>query len=109
MKNVLSEAKKQFQDIHTLLNSQESRNNDYFTKLSIATEEAYFTMNSGMCANTSVCRECANDRDFVRAMMDILGELEINATAWNAYTDKLDEYSERVGKVLNNIKTVLAS
>lgn len=109
MKNVLSEAKKQFQDISTLLNSQEKRNNDYFTKLSIATEEAYFTMNSGMCANTSVCRECANHRDFVRSMMDVLGELEVNAIAANTYTDKLTEYADRVSKILTNIKTVLAS
>lgn len=109
MKNVLSEAKKQFQDISTLLNSQEKRNNDYFTKLSIATEEAYFTMNSGMCANTSVCRECANHRDFVRSMMDVLGELEVNSIAANTYTEKLAEYAERVSKILTNIKTVLAS
>lgn len=109
MKNVLSEAKKQFQDISTLLNSQEKRNNDYFTKLSIATEEAYFTMNSDMCANTSVCRECANHRDFVRSMMDVLGELEVNAIAANTYTDKLTEYADRVSKILTNIKTVLAS
>jgi hypothetical protein len=109
MKNVLSDAKKQFQTINKLLNSQEKRDNDYFTKLSIATEEAYFTMNSGMCSNSTVCHECANHRDFVRLMMDVLGELEVNASAANAYTDKLSQYSERVTKILKNIETVLAS
>ncbi|MDD5158857.1 MAG: hypothetical protein PHI47_02300 [Sulfuricurvum sp.] len=109
MKNVLSEAKKQFQGINSLLTNQEKRNTDYFTKLSIATEEAYFIMNSGMCANATVCHECANHRDFIRSMMDVLGELEINATAENTYTDKLAEYSERVNKILKNIGTVLAS
>jgi len=109
MKNVLSEAKKLFQEINTLLNSQEIRNNDYFTKLSVATEEAYFTMNSGMCANTTVCQECANHRDFVRSMMDVLGELEVNASGAHKYSDKLTEYGERVGKILKNIGIVLAS
>jgi len=109
MKNVLSDAKKQFQTINKLLNSQEKRDNDYFTKLSIATEEAYFTMNSGMCSNSTVCHECANHRDFVRSMMDVLGELEVNSSAANTYSDKLSQYSERVSKILKNIETVLAS
>ena len=109
MKNVLSEAKKLFQDINTLLTSQETKDNDYFTKLSIATEEAYFTMNSGMCSNTTVCHECANHRDFVRTMMDVLGELEVNALGANKYTDKLSQYAERVKKILYNIETVLTS
>ncbi|MDD2782086.1 hypothetical protein [Sulfuricurvum sp.] len=109
MKNVLSEARKLFQDINTLLTSQETKDNNYFTKLSIATEEAYFTMNSGMCSNTTVCHECANHRDFVRTMMDILGELEVNASAANTYRDTLSQYTERVNKILKNIETVLAS
>ncbi|MDD2369423.1 MAG: hypothetical protein PHQ90_08980 [Sulfuricurvum sp.] len=109
MKNVLSDAKKQFQNISKLLNSQEKRNNDYFTELSIATEEAYFTMNSGMCSNSTVCHECADHRDFVRSMMDVLGELEVNASAANSYSDKLSQYAERVSKILKNIETVLAS
>lgn len=108
MKNVLSEAKKQFQSINTLLHSQENKDDEYFTQLSIATEEAYFTMNSGMCANSSICRECANHRDFIRSIMDILGELEVNATSAHVYTEKFSQYSERVTKILRNIERVLA-
>ena len=109
MKNVLGEAKKLFQDINTLLTSQEKKDNDYFTKLSIATEEAYFTMNSGICSNTTVCHECANHRDFVRSMMDVLSELEVNAAGANKYGEKLSQYTERVKKILKNIEIVLAS
>jgi hypothetical protein len=109
MKNILSEAKKLFQDISALLSSQETRNNAYFTKLSIATEEAYFAMNSGMCVNASVCHECANHRDFIRDVMEIIGELEVDSTAANIYADKLVEYSERVNKILKNIASALAS
>lgn len=109
MKNVLSEAKKQFENLNRLLTSQGKRDDDYFTELSIATEEAYFIMNSGMCANATVCHECANHRDFIRSMMDVLGELEVNSSAANTYTDKLSQYSERVNKILKNIEIVLAS
>lgn len=109
MKNILSEAKKLFRDVSILLNSQEARNSAYFTKLSIATEEAYFTMNSGMCVNASVCHECASHRDFIRDMMEIIGELEVNAASANKYAEKLAEYSERVNKILKNIAAALAS
>jgi hypothetical protein len=109
MKNILNEARKLFQDVNALLNSKETRNNAYFTKLSIATEEAYFTMNSGMCASSSVCHECASHRDFIRDIMEIIGALEVDSTAANLYNDKLAEYSERVNKILKNIASALAS
>jgi hypothetical protein len=109
MKNVLSDAKKLFHDINGLLNSNVRKDDDYFTKLSIATDEAYFTMNSGMCSNTKVCHECANHRDFIRKMMDVLGELEVNASGAQKYSDSLSEYKERVNKILKNIEIALAS
>lgn len=109
MIDTLREAQKQFQEVYTLLAQNTPHNNDYFTQLSIATEEAYVLMNEGMCANTSVCHECADHRDFIRSMLDILGELEINASNVSNYTDTLSQYSVRVNKILNNIKTVLAS
>lgn len=109
MIDILREAQKQFQEIHTLLNPNTPKDNKYFTQLSIATEEAYVLMNEGMCANTSVCHECAEHRDFIRSMLDVLGELEINASAANTYAEKFAQYAERVNKILQNIKTVLAS
>ncbi|WP_151174215.1 hypothetical protein [Sulfuricurvum kujiense] len=86
-----------------------NRDTEYFTQLSIESEEAYVLMNAGMCINTSVCRECAEHRDFIRSILEILSELEINASAANTYAAKLNEYSERVSKILKNIAVVLAS
>lgn len=109
MVDILREAQGQFQKVHQLLDEHNVRDNNYFTKLSIATEEAYVLMNEGMCANTSVCHECADHRDFIRSMLDVLGELEVNTSSANNYADKFAQYSERVNKILTNIKTVLTA
>ncbi len=109
MLTILREAQGQFQKIHDLLNNRTNQNNEYVTQLSIATEEAYVLMNEGMCANTSVCHECAEHRDFIRLMLDILGSLEEGNESIGSYKDQLFEYSIRVNKILDNIKIVLAS
>lgn len=109
MLNILREAQKQFQVLQQLLRNSVDRNKDYFTTLSIASEDAYVLMNEGMCANTSVCHECADHRDFIRSMLEILSELEINSASADQYTDKFAQYNERVTKILNNIAVVLAS
>ncbi|MFZ2889834.1 hypothetical protein [Sulfuricurvum sp.] len=109
MINTLREAQKQFQEIHTLLNPNIPKESNYFTQLSIATEEAYVIMNEGMCVSTTVCHKCAEHRDFIRSMLDILSELEINASAANTYIENFAQYSERVNKILQDIQTVLAT
>ncbi len=109
MLDILREAQGRFQDIHNLLETKSSRDTTYFTQLSIATEEAYVLMNEGMCANTSVCHECAEHRDFIRSILDILGTLETNSNSADSYTETFIQYSDRVNKILNNIAVVLAS
>lgn len=109
MLNTIRKAQKQFQEIHNLLSNHADRNNEYFTKLSIATEEAYVLMNEGMCANATVCHECAEHRDFIRTMLDILGNLEIGNGSADMYADKLAQYATRVNAVLKNISTVLTT
>lgn len=109
MINILREAQNHFQRLHNLLSSLSVHDKDYFKKLSIESEEAYVLMNEGMCASLSVCHQCAEHRDFIRSILDILSELEANPYSANIYAEKLAEYSERVNKILNNIAVVLAS
>lgn len=109
MFNTLREAQKKFQLLQRLLNKNSDKSNSYFTELSTATEEAYVLMNEGMCSSTSVCHECADHRDFIRSMLDVLSELEVNATSADRYSDLLDKYKERVNKILNNISIALTS
>lgn len=109
MENVLRDAQSRFQEIHNLLNINGLRDASYFTQLSIATEEAYVLMNEGMCANTSVCSECAAHRDFIRSLLDVLSILETDSTSADTHAKTLAQYSERVAKILKNIGAVLAS
>lgn len=109
MTDTLREAQKQFFDVHLLLNSDSHQDNTYFTNLSIATEEAYVVMNEGMCASNSVCQECAEHRDFIRTMLEVLGSLEIDHTQVDGYRDKLAEYTDRVNKILHNISKALTA
>lgn len=109
MINILREAQKHFQQLQHLLNTPIEHDKDYFTKLSIESEEAYVLMNEGMCASLSVCHECADHRDFIRTILETLSELESNGSLATAHTAKLTEYSDRVNKILQNIAVVLAS
>lgn len=108
MTTVLREAQEQFSDILSLLNSSVPKDTDYFTKLSIATEEAYFTMNAGMCSNTSICKNCSENRDFIHSIMEILGSLELDSSKANSYSDLLAQYTNRVKDILNKIASALS-
>jgi hypothetical protein len=107
--NTLRDAQKKFLLLQQLLSDKSDQSSTYYTKLSTATEEAYVIMNEGMCASTSVCHECADHRDFIRSMLDVLSELEANAASSDNYADKLTQYKERVNKILTNIEIVLTS
>lgn len=109
MKSVLRDAQNQFLDLLSILTSSETRNNDYFTRLSIATEEAYFTMNAGMCANTTVCKECSANRDFVHKMMTLLAKLEMDSSQADQYSQQLSLYAEKVKEILNRISSIMAT
>ncbi|HEX5330474.1 hypothetical protein [Sulfuricurvum sp.] len=109
MFNTLRDAQKKFQQLQRLLNEKNNRDSAYFTQLNTATEEAYVLMNEGMCSSTSVCHECADHRDFIRSMLEILNEIETNTASADRYSDKLTQYTERVNKILKNIAIVLTS
>lgn len=109
MLNILREAQEQFQKIHMLLRSNGLRNSAYYAHLSEATQEAYITMNEGMCANTTVCHQCAEHRDFLHAMLSVLEELATGAPLSQEYEEKLKSFSEKVTEILKKISTTLTS
>ncbi|MDD5051967.1 MAG: hypothetical protein PHO27_04435 [Sulfuricurvum sp.] len=109
MLDTLREANKQFQEVHNLLISSVNRDSNYFTQLSVATEEAYVLMNEGMCANNSVCHQCAEHRDYIRSMLDVLGNLEAGAPLSSDYETKLSLYSTKVNDILSRIAHTLTT
>lgn len=109
MLDILREAQERFQTIQNLLNNPVDHNSDYFSQLSSATEEAYVTMNEGMCVNTTICHECANHRDFLRSMFEPLSELEAGAAMNDSYETALRTYQSKVNDILTKISTVFAT
>jgi hypothetical protein len=109
MIDILHEAQRRFQEIYNLLESNIIRDNDYFTHLSKATQEAYITMNEGMCTNTSVCHECAEDRDFLHSIINTLEELETGTAFSHTYEEQLHILSGKVTEILTKISAVLTS
>lgn len=109
MENIIKKAQTQFRDIQVLLSFPSEMNTSYFTKLSIATEEAYFTMNTGLCSQIEACKNCLKHRDFIRSLMDVLGELEINSSSADKYHMVLSEYLVRVNTILERISSVLSA
>lgn len=105
---MLKKAQSQFRTIQALLSFPENSKSDYFTRLSIATEEAYFTMNSGFCSNIQLCKNCLKHRDFIRSLMEILGELEENSVGAEKYSMHLSEYLIRVNIILDRISASLS-
>jgi hypothetical protein len=109
MIDILREAQGRFQDIHNLLEEKTIRDNDYFVRLNEATQEAYITMNEGMCASTTVCHQCASHRDFLHSIIITLEELEGGSPLSSSYEERLRTLSEKVTEILTRISTVLTT
>jgi hypothetical protein len=109
MLDIIREAHAKFQEIDQLLHSAGAKDNDYFTQLSEATQNAYVVMNEGMCESTTVCHECATHRDFLHSMIGIVEDLASGTPFTNDYKAKLDTYSKKVGEILTKIQGALAA
>ncbi len=109
MIEIIREAQAKFQTIDQLLHASNAKDDAYFTQLSEATQSAYIVMNEGMCESTTVCHECAENRDYVQSMIGIVEDLASGAPLSNAYKAKLDTYTEKVGEILKKIEGAIAA
>lgn len=109
MLDIIREAEGRFHEIRGLLDSNTIRNTDYFAQLNGLNLEAYVSMNEGMCENAIVCQQCAEHRDFLHSMINILDELESGSPLSHAYEEKLETYSKKVTEVLTKISAILTS
>jgi hypothetical protein len=109
MLDILREAQGRFKEIDTLLNNNEPQSGEYFARLSESTQNAYVLMNEGMCANTTVCHQCAEHRDFLHSMIRMLEDLELGTPISSIYREKLQSYNAKVTEILAKISEVLSS
>jgi hypothetical protein len=109
MLDVILEAQTKFQEIDHLLRTAGAKDDDYFTRLSEATQNAYVIMNEGMCKNTTVCHECAAHRDFLHSMIGIVEDLASGTPVSSAVQTRLDLYAEKVSEILAKIKGAISA
>jgi len=106
MIEILNDAKNKFQAINTLLKSTNQNDQTYWDALSEATQSAYIIMNQGMCESLSVCQQCAEHRNYLHEVIQILEPLAHGESVNQSDLQKLDHYPEVVSLILDRISTV---
>lgn len=109
MFHIIREAQTKFQEIERLLHTAGTKDRDYFTQLSETTQNAYVMMNEGMCENVTVCRECAENRDYLYSVIAIVDDLASGAPLSDTYQAHLDTYAEKIDEILVKIAHILAA
>ncbi len=101
----------QFRDIDAIVNTQnyghELQNPAFIENLSIAVEEAYVSLNDGMCDDIKACKTCNYQRNYMRNIMGILNDIEESGTLSSTVKRELFTFPEKVKEVLNKIEQVI--
>jgi len=79
----------------------------FIERLSIAIEEAYVSLNDGMCEEIKACHTCSYQRNYLRNMMGIFNELEEGVSLSSTVKRELFTFPEKVKEVLSRIDQVL--
>lgn len=103
---ILNDAKSKFQAINALLEHIDQNDQSYWDALSEATQSAYIIMNQGMCESLSVCQQCAEHRNFLHEMIQVLEPLAHGESANPNDLAKLDRYPEIITLILDRINSV---
>lgn len=109
MIELMREVQTKFQEINALLHSTAAQDQNYFSNLSEATQQAYVLMNEGMCESTTVCHECAKHRDLLQNVIPVLEDLQEGKSLSDAYAKSLDNYRIMTNDVLTRISTILSA
>jgi hypothetical protein len=75
----------------------------------MATEEAYFTMNKRMDTFLKICERATEYRDFIRTVMEVLGEVEASNSVALHLSDILEELKIRTRELIERINAILSS
>jgi len=111
MIETIQRVQSQFKDIDAMVNTttygQELKNPAFIENLSIAVEEAYVSLNDGMCDDIQACKTCNYQRNYMRNIMGILNDIEEKGTLSSTVKRELFTFPEKVKEVLNKIQQVL--
>jgi len=111
MIETIQNVEKQFQHIDSMVNTQtygaQLQDPDFIQSLSIAVEEAYVSLNDGMCEEIKACQTCSYQRNYLRNMMGIFNEIEGGAPLSSTVKRELFTFPEKIKEVLVRIEKVI--
>ncbi len=111
MIETIQNVEQQFLNIDSMVNSPtygvQLKDEAFIQRLSIAVEEAYISLNDGMCEEVKACQTCSYQRNYLRNMMGIFNELESNKTLSATVKRELFTFPEKIKEVLDRIQQVL--
>ena len=112
MIETIQKVEAQFQMIDKMVNTPtygaQLKDAAFIEKLSIAIEEAYVSLNDGMCEEIKACHTCSYQRNYLRNMMGIFNELEEGASLSSTVKRELFTFPEKVREVLARIDQVVS-
>jgi len=111
MIETIQKIERQFQNIHDMVNTQsygmQLKDANFIEKLSVAVEEAYVSLNDGMCEEMKACQTCNYQRNYLRNMMGIFNDIELNGALSSTVKRELFTFPEKIKEVLSRIQQVL--
>jgi len=111
MIETIQKVEEQFQNINAMVNTQsygmQLKDPSFIEKLSIAVEEAYVSLNDGMCEEMKACKTCNYQRNYLRNMMGIFNDIETAGSISGTVKRELFTFPEKIKEVLDRIQQVL--
>jgi len=111
MIETIQKVEAQFQNINSMVNTQsygmQLKDPSFIEKLSIAVEEAYVSLNDGMCEEMKACKTCNYQRNYLRNMMGIFNDIEAEGSISTTVKRELFTFPEKINEVLVRIQQVL--
>ncbi len=111
MIETIRNVEKQFRNIDAMVNTQsfgiQLKDPSFIEKLSMVVEEAYVSLNDGMCEEIKVCHTCINQRNYLRNIMALLSELEGGKDISSTVKRELFTFPEKIKEVLVRIQQAL--
>ncbi len=114
MKQTIQKTKLGFEAIKKILESglhqKGKRDADFFNELNDEITMTYVLMNDGMCEEVAMCHSCAQNRDRLYEMIELLengtllqGDEAFQHTHLSAFMRDIDEVLVRIDKVLASL------
>lgn len=90
------------------VSTQQLRNRDYATQLADCIAKTYVLLNEGMCEELTVCRSCAQQRDFLRDTLSVFEEVARTGSVSHTVEQRYYDFVLRLKEMQANIDDALA-